>query len=156
MRQGVRTTGLPGIGRRLEFEVEDQLVAVVITYRGDRHLFVQDPENDEPHLWLNLNDEQARVLAAALLGVYGSPIESESSIEVGDVEVRGMLIPAKSKFSGLTVGEFQGQHPGLVVIAAEHENAVDFSLQPDDVIEPGVLVIAGPRVEVEQVQQASS
>ena len=152
MPQAVRITNLPGVGRRLEFEVGDHLVAVVITHLGERHLFIQEPQKDEPHLWLNLDDEQARVLAAVLLGVYGSPIEGSSGIEVGDVVVRGMLVPPGSETAGLTVGEFHTQHPGLVVIAAEHENDVDFSPQHEDLIEPGVLVIAGPRKEVDQVR----
>ncbi|MGH8871253.1 MAG: hypothetical protein ACRDWS_04700 [Acidimicrobiia bacterium] len=41
----------------------------------------------------------------------------------------------------------------LVVIAAEHENEVDFSPQTEDMIEPGVLVIAGSRRKVDQVRQ---
>jgi K+/H+ antiporter YhaU regulatory subunit KhtT len=127
-------------------------VAVVVTHRGDRHIFVQDPESDEPHFWLELDDKQSRTLAAVLLGVHGPSTEGASGIAFGDLVVRDMVIPAESKFIGLTVDEFQAKHPGLVVIAAEHDNEVDFDPQPDEKIEPGVLIVAGPEVDVEEVR----
>ena len=154
MPDSVSVTDLPHVGRRVEFSVGDHLVAVVITHSGDRHLFVRKPDTDAPHLWLDLTDEKARVLAAVLLGVYGRPQESPPSIEVGDLVVREMRISEDSEFLGVTVGELQARQTGLVVIAAEHEKRVDFDPQLHDVIEPGVLIVAGPQVDVESMRLA--
>lgn len=60
------------------------------------------------------------------------------------------VLSEDSESLGLTVGELQSRQNGLVVIAAEHENQADFDPQLDDVIEAGLLIVAGPRLQVDR------
>jgi len=71
----VRTTDLPGIGKRISFKTAaDQLLVIIIHHTGKKELhFFDDPDADQATCSLTLTAEEGRELAAQLLGISYQP-----------------------------------------------------------------------------------
>ncbi|MEW6459467.1 MAG: potassium transporter TrkA, partial [Bacillota bacterium] len=79
----IQSVDLPGIGKKYTIRsAEGQVFVIIIHLTGRREIyFLNDPDDDEPVVTLDLNDEEARKVGAILLGADYQPV-SEDRMEL--------------------------------------------------------------------------
>ncbi|MGH9251090.1 MAG: potassium transporter TrkA [Acidimicrobiales bacterium] len=72
MGQGVHMQELPGIGKRYDIDLgrRTERVSVVVRRDGMRDLYVFASRSPDPTVVIELDEEQARKIAAVLVGTF--------------------------------------------------------------------------------------
>jgi len=75
----IKTSDLPGIGKRYSFETaEGENLVVILHQSGHREIYhFAGSDEDEPDLVVKLSDEEARQLGTILLGVDYQPVADD-------------------------------------------------------------------------------
>lgn len=75
----IKTSDLPGIGKRYSFETaEGENLVVILHQGGHREIYhFAGSDEDEPDLIVKLSDEEARQLGTILLGVDYQPVADD-------------------------------------------------------------------------------
>lgn len=139
---------LPGIGVRYSFATSrGARLAVILHTTGARELYVfPDGDHGEPQAVVQLDDEEARQLAAILGGAYERPrIVEDLDLALGELAIEWIQVPPDSPAIGRSLAEcaFRAQ-TGITVIAILREPEPVVDVRPDEVIRKGdTLVTVG-------------
>ena len=148
MPSELRATRLPGVGMKYtSTPVHGGRLAMIMHTDGMRELyFFRRRDDDEPAGVLQLEDDEARQVAAALGGAYERPkIVEELEMAIGELAIEWVPVPEGSPAIGKTLAEtgFRAK-TGITVIAILREPEPIAGAQPNDVIQEGdVLVTVG-------------
>jgi TrkA domain protein len=140
-------TRLPGVGVKFAFTtVHGVRVTVVQHLSGEREVYVQGRRDEEPSAMLELNDEEARQLAAVLGGTYERPkIVDDLELALGELQIEWIPVRDGSWALGRSLGDCAfRRRTGATVIAILREPEPVSGAQPDDVVQSGdTLVVVG-------------
>ena len=147
MTVDLRESRLPGVGTKFTFRtVHGVRVTVIQHLSGEREVYVQGRNDEEPAMALELNDEEARQLATVLGGTYERPkIVDDLELALGELQIEWLPVPDGSWAIGRSLGDCAfRRRTGSTVIAILREPEPVSGAQPDDVVEAGdTLVVVG-------------
>lgn len=147
----VRSCDLPGIGKRVSITTSvGQMLVLIIHHTGKKelHLFAR-PDADEADFSAVLTSEEARELAAELLGVTYQPVpfdkvqafRKEIMLEWLDVQPGSPLADKSIKESQI------GSRTGVSILGIIRDDEVIASPAADDVILAGDTLIGAGKAE---------
>jgi len=143
----LKETRLPGVGFKFSFTtVHGVRVTVVQHLSGEREIYTQRRRDDEPTVALELNDEEARQLAAVLGGTYERPkIVDDLELALGELQIEWVPVPDGGWAIGRSLAECAfRRRTGATVIAILRDPEPVSGAQPDDVVQAGdTLVVVG-------------
>jgi TrkA domain protein len=143
----LRETRLPGIGVKYVLRTAGGgRLSLILHNDGKRELYYHEDGEDEPRAVLELDDDEARQLAAVLGGAYERPkIVEDLEMALGELTIEWMGVPDTSPAIGRTLAEcgFRAR-TGITVIAILREPEPVTGAQPHDVVMRGdTLVTVG-------------
>ncbi|MDX5475675.1 MAG: potassium transporter TrkA [Bacillaceae bacterium] len=154
----IKSTELPGIGRKISFlTADDNMIVLIIHHSGKRELyFFDDPDNDEADFSIAMTSDETRELGAQLLGAMYQPVDMDKMkffknqiiIEWVEVETGSSLIDktiADSKIRTKTGASIIGIVKESSKIAVPD---IDVTLQKGD-----VLMIVGKQDQIDSLTQ---
>ena len=152
MTVDLRETRLPGVGVKFAFTtVHGVRVTVVQHLSGEREIYVQKGRDDDPTVALELNDEEARQLAAVLGGTYERPkIVDDLELALGELQIEWVPVSDDSWALEKSLQDcgFR-RRTGATVIAILRDPEPVSGAQPDDVVQAGdTLVVVGKVAQV--------
>ena len=143
----LRETRLPGIGVKYVLRTAaGNRVSVILHNDGKRELYYHERGDDDPRAVIELDDDEARQLAAIVGGAYERPkIVEDLEMALGELTIEWVHVPDTSPAIGHTLAEcgFRARS-GITVIAILREPEPIAGAQPHDVIKRGdTLVTVG-------------
>jgi TrkA domain protein len=140
-------TRLPGIGVKYVLRsASGGRVSVILHNDGKRELYYQEGNEEEPRAVIELDDDEARQLAAVMGGAYERPkIVEDLEMALGELTIEWVRVPDTSPAIGHTLAEcgFRAR-TGITVIAILRDPEPVTGAQPQDVIMRGdTLVTVG-------------
>lgn len=153
-----KTCDLPGIGRKYSLNLANGKHMVMITHnQGQRELYVfDDPDDDEPEISVEFNDEESRQMGAILLGVDYQPIPDDK-IEMISKKIRmsWFKVDNETCFAGSKI-EDSGirQFAGVTIIGIERGD--DFIANPESsevILEGDVLMVIGKKEPIKELKK---
>ena len=152
----IEETPLPGVGLRLEFEVEDGSRIGVIHHRtGRRELFVCTPADpDTVAMSLRLSDDESHALADALGG--SSVVENLIGLEqrIEGLAIDWLTVGEQTPYAERTIGDARVRtRTGVSVVAvirgeqAHPAPGPDFHIEAED-----ILVVVGTSEGIQSVR----
>ena len=151
----IHETELPGIGVRQEFSTAGgSRIGVLTTRSGRRELLLYDEDDvDACRAVVHLEKEDSVVLADLLgTSLVADPAASLQRLE--GLAIDWLTVATDSPVSGRTIGEARvRKSTGASIVAIVKGSATNAAPGPDDVLEPGsVLVAVGTPEAVEALQ----
>ncbi|MBS3809547.1 MAG: cation:proton antiporter regulatory subunit [Desulfobacterales bacterium] len=146
----IKTTELPGIGKRYSFKTaEDEQVTVILHHNGSREIYhFSKDEEDDPDFTLTLTDEEARQLGTILLGVDYQPVSDDrvelflKTLRLEWLEVKPDSCIANQKI----IDSKLRTRTGATIIGIQRGETIIGSPDVNEVIMPGdVLMVIGNR-----------
>ncbi len=153
----IKTSDLPGIGRRYAFKTSEGGHLVLILYHeGHREIYhFQEDEEDEPDFTIKLTDEEARQIAGVLLGLDYQPV-SDDRIELllRNVRIDWIKVQPNSCIANKKIIESQIRtKTGATVVAIQRGDRIIGSPDVNEVILPGdVLMTIGTRDQTKSLE----
>lgn len=153
----IKSVDLPGVGKKYTVHsAEGVLLVIIIHHSGRREIyFMADPDDDEPILTFDLNDEEARNVGAILLGADYQPVSDERvEILCNTIRVEWLEIEAGSPLAHKSIKEAQVRKTtGVTVIGIKRGEQVIGSPNVNEVMEPGdVLMAIGKRDQIKSLK----
>ena len=151
---------LPGVGVRYELRTRaGERVGIVVQREGGAELAVYDPRDpDRARSVLRLDAEEVDAVADVLGAPRLAQRFADLSKEVPGLESGRFPIPPGSPFAGLPLGDTRARTlTGCSIVAIVRDTDVVPSPGPDDVLQPGdVLVAIGSRAGLEKLERRLS
>ena len=144
----LRQTRLPGVGTKFSFgPAHGGRLAVIQHLDGLREVyFFRHAGDEEPCAVIQLEDDEARQLAAVLGGAYERPkIVEDLEMAFGELAIEWIPVPETSPAIGRTLADcaFRAR-TGITIIAILREPEPVTGAQPTDVVQKGdTLVTVG-------------
>lgn len=153
-----KTCELPGIGKRVSFPLSTgQTLVLIIHNTGKKEVYVfNDPDDDEAKFYLTLTNEEARKLAAELLGITYQPtaldkirtFRNEIVLEWVEVE-KGSFLEGKS----IKEAKIRNR-TGASIIAIIRGDEIITSPEGDEILKAGdTLIFTGKPGQVELMEE---
>jgi TrkA domain protein len=146
----IKTSELPGVGKRYSFDIgEGGQLVLILHHEGHREIYhFKTPDEDEPDFSIKLTDEEARGISSILLGVDYQPV-SDDRIELllKNVRMDWIKVQPNSCIANRTIIESQIRtRTGATVVAIQRGDRVIGSPDVKERILPGdVLMTIGTR-----------
>lgn len=118
----VYESDLPGVGRKFEFDIDDdQRLIVVVHHDGRREVFARPAPDADSRKLFDLDDRQARQFGSILEGAYFQPVEVESlAVPLGEAIIEWIQLEDESPLVGLTLGQANvRRRTGASIIAVQ-------------------------------------
>lgn len=142
----VKTTELPGVGKKYSFQTSDgALMVIILHHSGTREIYYfQDADDDEPMFSNQISDEEARQIGTILLGVDYQPVADERmEMLLKNVRMDWLKVKEGSCLAGKTIASARIRSiTGCTVIGIEREGEIIGSPDPEEVIRIGDLLMA--------------
>ncbi len=141
----IRHSEIPRIGHKYTLETNDGSQAVIIFYRsGRREFYFAKQKGDEPNLALELNDEEARVMGALLLGVDYEADKSCIDPNISDnMAVEWAELSPESELANQSIVEFEVRsRTGVTIIGIKRGEKVISSPDITKILQPGDRLMA--------------
>ncbi len=152
----IKTSDLPGIGKRYSFETaEGETLVMIFHQNGQRELYhFAGSDEDEPDFTMKLNDEEARQLGTLFLGVDYQPVADDrvelflKNVRIGWVQVE----PESELVNKKIIDTRVRSKTGATIIGIQRGQEIIGSPDIDEVILPGdTLMVIGNREQTKKV-----
>ncbi|RJR24670.1 MAG: potassium transporter TrkA [Desulfobacteraceae bacterium] len=146
----IKTSDLPGIGKRYSFQMAEggQLV-MILHHDGQREIYhFKDPDQDEPDFTIKMTDEESRQIASILLGVDYQPVADDKiELLLKNVRMDWIKVSPESFIANKKIIESQIRtKTGATVVAIQRGEKIIGSPDINEVIKPGdTLMTIGTR-----------
>jgi TrkA domain protein len=152
----IKTTELPGIGKRYSFRtVNDEQVTVILHHNGSREIYHFDKdEEDDPDFTLSLTDEEARQLGTILLGVDYQPVTDDRvELFLKTVRLEWLRVKPDSCIANQKIIDSQiRSRTGTTIIGIQRGETMIGSPDVNEVILPGdLLMVIGNREQTKNL-----
>lgn len=157
----IKTSELPGVGKRYSFDMaEGGHLVLILHHEGHREIYhFKTPDEDEPDFSIKMTDEEARGISSILLGVDYQPV-SDDRIELllKSVRMDWIKVQPESCIAGKTILESQIRtRTGATVVAIQRADKVIGSPDVHERILPGdVLMTIGTRDQTKSLDNLCS
>jgi TrkA domain protein len=146
----VKTSELPGIGKRYSFTTaENDHVVIILHQSGTREVYhFNDEEADEPDFTMNLTDEESRQFGTLLLGVDYQPVDDDKmELLLKNIRMEWLKVEPNSCVANRKIIESKIRtKTGTTIIGIQRGDRTIGSPDIDEVIMPGdVLISIGTR-----------
>lgn len=153
----VKTSDLPGIGKRYSLETaEGGSIVVILHHHGHREIYhFHDSDEDEPDFSINLSDEEARQIGAILLGVDYQPVaDDRMELLLKNIRMDWIKVQPESCLANKKIIESKiRSKSGSTVIAIQRGTKMIGSPDVNEVILPGdVLMAIGTRDQTKTLE----
>jgi len=153
----VKTSDLPGIGKKYTVETADGArVVIVLHHQGNREIYYfSDQDKDEPDVTMSLNDEEARQIGAILVGLDYQPVTDErTELLLKKLRVDWLTVETGSCLAGKSILDSQvRKRTGATIIAIQRGKEMIGSPDINEVIRIGdVLMSIGTRDQTKQLE----
>jgi TrkA domain protein len=152
----IKTSDLPGIGKRYSFETaEGENIVVILHQSGQREVYhFSESDEDEPDFTLKLSDEEARQLGTLLLGIDYQPVADDRvELFLKKVRIEWLKVEPDSEVANKKIIDTRIRtQTGATIIGIQRGD--DFIGSPDinEVILPGdTLMVIGNREQTKGV-----
>ena len=153
----IRHSEIPRVGHKYTIKTDDNSQAVLIFYRsGKREFYYNKSEGDEPELALSLDDEEARVLGALLLGVDYEADNSSIDSNISDnIVVEWLELAKNSKIANKSIVESQiRSETGITIIGIKRGGKVHGSPKITEKIRPDdKLMVTGTEEDIKEFEK---
>jgi len=151
----VISRALPGIGVAQEFELHSGRRIGIVTRRdGLVDLVIYDADDpDAAHDTIELNDDEANVVAEILGAPQMVEVLSNLQRKAGGLLVEQLPLPADSPYAGRTLGDTQTRtRTGASIVAVMRHGEPNHSPGPDFGLRAGdLVVVVGTKEAIDQV-----
>jgi len=152
----IKTSDLPGIGKRYSFETaENENLVVIMHQSGHRELYYfGGSDEDEPDFVLKLNDEEARQLGTLLLGVDYQPVADDRvELFLKSIRIEWIHVEPDSELANKRIIEARIRtKTGATIIGIQRGEDMIGSPDVNEVIRPGdTLMVIGSREQTKSV-----
>ncbi|MDZ7832832.1 MAG: TrkA C-terminal domain-containing protein [Desulfobacterales bacterium] len=154
----IKTTDLPGIGKRYSFKTaEDEQITVVLHHNGSREIyhFAKDEEED-PDFTVTLTDEEARQLGTILLGVDYQPVTDDRvELFLKSVRLEWLRVTPESCLANQKIIDTRIRtRTGTTIVGIQRGEKMIGSPDVNELILPGdVLMVIGNREQTKNLDQ---
>lgn len=147
----VRSCDLPGIGKRVSMTTSaGQMLVLIIHHTGKKELyFFSAPDADEADFTVVLTNEEARELAAELLGVTYQPVPFDKVQAFRkEIVLEWLEVHPGSPLVGKSIKESQiGGRTGVSILGIIRDDDVIASPVANEIIQAGDILIGAGRTE---------
>lgn len=142
----IKTSDLPGIGKRYSFKTVNQdQVTVILHHNGNREIyhFSKDDE-DDPDFTVTLTDEESRQLGTLLLGVDYQPVTDDRvELFLKNIRLEWIKVEPDSCIANKKIIDSQiRSKTGSTVIGIQRGDTMIGSPDINEVILPGDVLMA--------------
>jgi TrkA domain protein len=142
----IKTSDLPGIGKRYSFKTaEGDQVTVILHHNGSRESYHFSPDDeDDPDFTITLTDEESRQLGTILLGVDYQPV-SDDRVELflKNIRMEWIQVAPDSDIANKKIIDSQiRSKTGSTVIGIQRGDTMIGSPDINEVILPGDVLMA--------------
>jgi TrkA domain protein len=150
IRMQVKTSDLPGIGKRYSVEMaEGGRVVIILHHHGHREIYhFQDQDEDEPSFFMQLSEEEAKQIGAILVGVDYQPVaDDRMELLLKNIRMDWIKVQPGSCLANTKIIDSQIRtRTGTTIIAIQREGKMIGSPDVHETILPGdVLMAIGTR-----------
>jgi len=152
----IKTSDLPGIGKRYSFQTAegDHLVAI-LHHGGHRELYhFSESDEDEPDFTIKFTDEEARQLGTILLGADYQPVADDRvELLLKNIRIEWLNISPDSELANKKIIDSQIRtKTGVTIIGIQRGERMIGSPDAHEVILPGdVLMVIGTREQTRKL-----
>jgi len=152
----IKTSDLPGIGKRYSFSISGREHIVVILHQaGNREIYHFADENaDEPDFSVNLTDDEARQLGVLLMGVDYQPVaDDRMELLLKKFRIEWIKVSPDSCLANKTIIESRIRSvTGTTVIGIQRGDEIIGSPDVEEMILPGdILMAIGKREQIKKL-----
>ncbi|MFP4084590.1 MAG: cation:proton antiporter regulatory subunit [Desulfonatronovibrio sp.] len=152
----VKTSELPGIGKRYSFTTaEDDHVVIILHQNGAREVYhFNDEEADEPDFTMNMTDEESRQFGTLLLGVDYQPVaDDKMELLLKNIRMEWIKIEPQSCIANKKIIDSQIRtRTGTTIIGIQRGDNMIGSPDVEETILPGdVLMAIGTRDQIKSL-----
>lgn len=153
----IKTTELPGVGKRYSFKtVGGDNVTVILHQSGNREIYHFSPgEEDDPDFTVSLTDEESRQLGTLLLGVDYQPVtDDRMEMFLKSIRMEWLRVEPDSCIANTKIIDSQVRtRTGTTIIGIQRGNTMIGSPDVHEVILPGdVLMVMGSREQTRNLE----
>ncbi len=153
----IKTTELPGVGKRYSFKtVGGDNVTVILHQSGNREIYHFSPgEEDDPDFTVSLTDEESRQLGTLLLGVDYQPVtDDRMEMFLKSIRMEWLRVEPDSCIANTKIIDSQIRtRTGTTIIGIQRGNTMIGSPDVHEVILPGdVLMVMGSREQTRNLE----
>lgn len=153
----VKTSDLPGIGKRHSLITADGAQLVIITHHhGRRDIYhFKHPDDDEPNFSISFTDEEAHQIGAILIGVDYQPVaDDKMELFMQNIRIEWLEISPQSCVAHKKIREAEiRSRTGCTVIGIKRGTEIIGSPDVDEVIRPGdVLMVIGKKGQLKTLE----
>ena len=153
----IKTSELPGIGKRYSFQTaEGQHCVVILHLSGYREIYhFSETDEDEPDFTMKLTDEESRQLGAILLGADYQPVADDRvELLLKSIRIEWLNILPDSELANTKIIDAKVRtKTGATIIGIQRGEDMIGSPDVDEVIRPGdVLMVIGTRDQTKRLE----
>lgn len=153
----VKTSDLPGIGKRYSIVTANkEQVVVIMHHHGHREIYhFSHQEEDEPDYTLSLSDEEARQLGTILMGVDYQPVADERmEMLLKNIRMEWLKVEPDSCLANMRIIDSRIRtRTGATVVGIQRGDSIIGSPEVEEVIYPGdVLMVIGTRDQTKNLE----
>lgn len=142
----VKTSELPGIGKRYSFTTaEDDHVVIICHQSGNREVYhFNDEDADEPDFTMNMTDEESRQFGTLLLGVDYQPVaDDKMELLLKNIRMEWIKVEPGSCLANKKIIESKIRtRTGTTIIGIQRGDNMIGSPDIEEIIMPGDVVMA--------------
>lgn len=152
----IKTSDLPGIGKRYSFHTADgDQVTVILHHNGNREIYHFSPDDeDDPDFTLTLTDEESRQLGTIMLGVDYQPVTDDRvELFLKNIRLEWIKVEPDSCIANKKIIDSQIRSiTGSTIIGIQRGNTIIGSPDINEEILPGdVLMAIGNREQTKSL-----
>jgi TrkA domain protein len=152
----IKTSDLPGIGKRYSFITSGKEYFVVILHQaGNREIYhFLNEDDDEPDFSINLTDDEARQLGVLLMGVDYQPVaDDRMELLLKEFRIEWIKVSPDSCLANKSIIESSIRSvTGSTIIGIQRGDEIIGSPDVEEVILPGdILMAIGKREQVNKL-----
>jgi TrkA domain protein len=153
----IKTSDLPGIGKRYSFiTAEGDNFVTILHQSGYRELYhFPKSDEDEPDFTIKLTDEEARQLGTILLGADYQPVADDRvELLLKNIRIEWLNILPDSELANKKIIDSQIRtKTGVTIIGVQRGEKMIGSPDVNEVILPGdVLMVIGNREQTKKLE----
>ncbi|MCC3145329.1 hypothetical protein LJ207_08335 [Halanaerobium sp. Z-7514] len=153
----IRHSEIPRVGHKYTISTKKGSQLVLIFYRsGKREFYFNKAEGDEPELALTINDEEARILGALLLGVDYEADKSSIDSNISDnIVVEWIDLSPNSKLANKSIIDSQiRSETGITIIGIKRGDKVHGSPNITEKLRPNdKLMVTGTEEDIKEFEK---
>ncbi|MFW6007593.1 MAG: cation:proton antiporter regulatory subunit [Halanaerobiales bacterium] len=151
----VKTTDLPGIGKKYTMETAEGIIFVVIIHHtGHREIYFMEDEDAEEALFsLDLTDEEARRIGSLLVGADYQPVtEQKARLLHKNILVEWVEVEENCWLANKTIAEAEiRSRVGVTVLGIQRgENLIGSPDVDEKILSDDILMVSGKKENIDK------